>query len=270
MIVISPAGAEDRVTLGADYLGRLIEEIGTERFGEACFNTIERTLDAQHWALFHYQSDATVRCIATASRIHDAAARKNVDRFVSHCHHVDPSLMAVKHQGQGSTCLVKIDAEDIRDRQYRQCFDATRVQERLSLFSRLNDGMYQLSAFRCFGRRAFSSLEMQQFATVGWLILRTTLRHESIWRDATAVPNHSSVASMERVLRHLPNRLSPRECEVCARAIAGLTIEDTARELALCATSVITYRQRAYQKLGISRQSELMALVYNTRPDLPP
>lgn len=29
--------------------------------------------------------------------------------------------------------------------------------------------------------------------------------------------------------------------------------------------SVVTYRQRAYQKLGISRQNELVALVNNLR-----
>ncbi len=57
----------------------------------------------------------------------------------------------------------------------------------------------------------------------------------------------------------------PREREVCSRAAAGKTIEGTARDLNIRKTSVITYRQRAYQKLGISRQNELVALVNNLK-----
>ena len=41
----------------------------------------------------------------------------------------------------------------------------------------------------------------------------------------------------------------------------------TAVDLAIKRTSVVTYRQRAYEKLNISRQNELLALVNNLRFD---
>ena len=61
-----------------------------------------------------------------------------------------------------------------------------------------------------------------------------------------------TLTMMQQRLAAVPGGLSARECEVCARAIAGLTIEGTALDLNIRKTSVITYRQRAYQKLGIS------------------
>jgi hypothetical protein len=42
--------------------------------------------------------------------------------------------------------------------------------------------------------------------------------------------------------------------------VTGLTIDQTAIDLAIKHTSVVTYRQRAYDKLDISRQNELVAL----------
>ena len=43
--------------------------------------------------------------------------------------------------------------------------------------------------------------------------------------------------------------------------MVGKTIEGTSLDLDIRRTSVITYRQRAYQKLGISRTNELVALL---------
>ncbi len=70
---------------------------------------------------------------------------------------------------------------------------------------------------------------------------------------------------IEGRLEFLPGKLSKRERQVCSRAAAGNTIERTAFELDIRRASVITYRQRAYLKLGISCQTELVALVNSLR-----
>ena len=42
-------------------------------------------------------------------------------------------------------------------------------------------------------------------------------------------------------------------------------IDQTAIDLAIKRTSVVTYRQHAYEKFNISRQNELVALINNLR-----
>jgi DNA-binding CsgD family transcriptional regulator len=267
MIVISPAHSDERITLRADTFGQVLSAIGTDGYGRACFELFEEVLDAEHWALFQYRANRSMSCVATASRAYASAAKENCSKFVARCHNVDPSLIALKRQHPSARCVTKMDIGDIQDRQYRQCFEATRVQERLSFFSRLGPDLYQLSIFRGPSKRTFSPLEITHFTTLAGLILQTAFQHETLYREATPLPRRLNLEVIERLLTFLPGGLSKRERQVCSRAVAGKSIEGTALDLNIRRTSVITYRQRAYQKLGISRHNELVALVHNVRSD---
>jgi DNA-binding CsgD family transcriptional regulator len=265
MIVMSPPRSDERITLPTNRLGELLNAIGTSGYGRAGLELFEESLEADHWALFHYHADNSVHCVATASRVHATAAQENINRFVVRCHKVDPSLIVMKQRLPEPSYVTKIEIGDIRDRQYRHCFELTHVQERLSFFSRVGADLHQLSIYRGPRKRGFSSPELNHFSTLARLVLATGFKHERIESEAMALPKHLDLAAIERHLEFLPGRLSKREREVCSRAAAGETIEGTAVDLNIRKTSVITYRQRAYQKLGISRQSELVALVNNLR-----
>jgi DNA-binding CsgD family transcriptional regulator len=267
MIVISPARSDGRISLRTDSFGRVIRAIGTRSYAGACLELFEQSLDAEHWALFHYRANNSVSCVATASRVYMAAAQENIDRFVGRCHRVDPCMIALKRRFPEQTCVTKIDIEDIRDPQYRHCFELTHVRERLSFFSRAGSDLHQLSIYRSTGKIAFSSHDLAYFSALAGVMLATASKHERFSDEPICVPPHLDLAAIERRLESLAGGLSRREREVCARAAAGQTIEGTALDLNIRKTSVITYRQRAYQKLGISRQNELVALVNNLRPD---
>mgnify|MGYP000432101129 FL=1 len=66
---------------------------------------------------------------------------------------------------------------------------------------------------------------------------------------------------VERRLAETHAVLTPRERQVCARTLIGRTARDIGQELGLGTGTVLTYRQRAYQKLGLSRASDLLAAV---------
>jgi DNA-binding CsgD family transcriptional regulator len=100
------------------------------------------------------------------------------------------------------------------------------------------------------------------------LVIATAVKHETFRDHAANTDGPLDLEGLEHRLEELPMRLSERERQVCARAVAGSTIDDTALDLNIKKTSVITYRQRAYQKLGISRQSDLVALVCNLKSPL--
>ena len=70
-----------------------------------------------------------------------------------------------------------------------------------------------------------------------------------------------SAQHVERRLHHLFPNLTGREREVCARATVGMSVEATALDLGIAKTSVMTYRKRSYQRLGITSVHELCALV---------
>lgn len=54
--------------------------------------------------------------------------------------------------------------------------------------------------------------------------------------------------------------LSERERQVCVGMLAGKKAEIIAQEIGVGPSSVVTYRQRAYQKLGISSRGQLFSI----------
>jgi DNA-binding CsgD family transcriptional regulator len=265
MIVVSPARAEERMVLRTDLLAEVVDAVGTPVYAKACFRVLAESFDVDHWALFRYGPEDSVRCLATASRAYEHAAEQNISSFVSRCHRFDPALGAYRTRLNDNPCLVKMTIGDIYDRQYRRCFEATHVEERLSFFARAHDDVIQLCIYRGAPTRSFSPAEMRLFTSLARLIIATAGKHTPLVGAATTVPRHVDLAGIEQRLDGLPVRLSKREREVCAHAVLGKTIVETAIELDIERTSVVTYRQRAYQKLKIARQADLLALVYDIR-----
>jgi DNA-binding CsgD family transcriptional regulator len=266
MMVVCPARPEARMVLRTDTFAGAVSALGTPEYGRACFRVFEQSFDVDHWALFRYQVSQPVKCIATASRTFEAVAEKNVGLFLSRCYRVDPSLIAFREQHTERPCLIKMGIADIDDVQYRHCFEVTDVRERLSFFAADRNNLLQLCIYRTGSYRTFSGAEMNLFATLARLVIATALKHEEVWESAATAHGRLDLDSLERRLGDLAMGLSEREKQVCARAVAGRTIEETAADLGIRKTSVITYRQRAYQKLGISKQSDLLALVCDVKP----
>src|SRR5882757_2373408 len=71
-------------------------------------------------------------------------------------------------------------------------------------------------------------------------------------------------AFMQR-LRTIAPGLPARELEVMALIAHGLSSHGIALELQISVNTVLTYRKRAYSRLDISTQNELMRLLLRTR-----
>jgi DNA-binding CsgD family transcriptional regulator len=260
MMVVSPARSAESMSLHRRDLCEVMKSIGCDSFGQACMGFLAKSLSAEHWALFRFRSGTALKCVATGSIHHRIAALENVDRFVVRCHSVDPSVQAASKL-QSTSTLTKLDINDIEDAQYHHCFELTHVRERVSLFSWIADDLYQVSAFRGSRMSRFTTTEMHHFAALAEMLLITAQKHEMLLEHRRGVPHHLDIKGIERLLQMRSPALSAREREVCARAVVGKTIEGTSLDLNIRRTSVITYRQRAYQKLGISRTNELVALL---------
>jgi DNA-binding CsgD family transcriptional regulator len=253
------------VTLHASYVGNAIKAIGTCGYDDAGLEVFARALDADHWTLFHHSAGRVTR-IAAASRRCVPSGDDSIQRFISNCHRLDPALTTASKQLREPLLVNKMDIDDIPDPRYRRCFELTGVTERLSLYSRYASDLYQLSIYRTAKARSTASApEIKHFTALASLIMITGLKHEMLRVSERVSSPEMGLGEIESRLQSLPEQLSERECQVCARAAIGRTIERTAAELDIKSSSVITYRQRAYQKLGIRSQNELIALLYRFR-----
>jgi DNA-binding CsgD family transcriptional regulator len=93
-----------------------------------------------------------------------------------------------------------------------------------------------------------------------------------LWKkepEPAAAMHYSACADeFHRKLYALNAGLTRRELSVCALALVGMTIEGSALELNVKKSTIITYRKRAYERLGISSLNELFSiLTFPGRPN---
>ena len=101
------------------------------------------------------------------------------------CHTVDPSLIALKESQLEQPCVTRLAIGDIGDRQYRNCFESTHVEERLSFFSRLDADLRQISIYGGARKRNVSAVELKHYSALASLVLATAFKHEIVFANRT-------------------------------------------------------------------------------------
>lgn len=120
------------------------------------------------------------------------------------------------------------------------------------------DALYCVRILRLAQPCAVPEAGLSQLREVADLLISLVARHQSLF---VAKPSSTAaLASLRRTEEGFLNtkRLSRREAEVCARILFGYTSCGIAADLGIGKESVMTYRKRAYQHLGIGSQRELM------------
>lgn len=138
----------------------------------------------------------------------------------------------------------------------RQIFEAGGIVERISIVQKGQHAWRGMSVARHESQGCFSDDELNNLLGLAFLALPMMSRKRELRRQGAL-----SVEQLEARFAQHCARLTARERQVCARAVAGMTVEETARDLGIAKTSVLTYRQRAYLRLDVSSPLGLSALV---------
>lgn len=179
---------------------------------------------------------------------------KRVEQYSRRFFHHDPVL---PHQGQDSTqgCFrQQVRGSDIRVGDYRRlCFDQPGFVDKLSFGWRKPDRITMLSFYRRTDQDEMADIKLGSLAEVALTALN---------RKQRPLTETAFIEKLERRLQRSFPQLTNREMQTCARTIAGWSAERIARELGLRASSVLTYRQRAYTRSDCSSShSFLPALI---------
>jgi DNA-binding CsgD family transcriptional regulator len=139
----------------------------------------------------------------------------------------------------------------------RRIFEDPGIVERISVIQRGAEGWRVMSVGRHVSDGCCSDGEIEALVDLACLVLpMLPLNRRRV--DSPPIP---SVEELELRFAQRHGAMSARERQVCARAAAGLDVADTARELGIARSTVLTYRQRAYQRLQVAGPLALRALV---------
>jgi len=158
----------------------------------------------------------------------------------------------------GDIAVQRVHPGDIGSAEFRRrFFDEPGIVERISLVQRGANGWRGLNVARHRSDGVFSDRELDALAGLA----RLALPMLPLARPSGAIGTMVTSAQLEERFAHRWPTLTPRERQVCARAAIGLSVEATAIELGIAKTSVVTFRQRAYRRLGVTSPFELCGLV---------
>jgi len=139
-------------------------------------------------------------------------------------------------------------------------YGRTKVQERLLICGgNQADTLNVLHIQRPDSISPLSRGEYNRLRSAAQLLFSALVKHDEI---SSARSNTSSpLTSHEEVVEQIAiagTDLTQREIEVCAGILLGITSLGIALKLQIGEQTVLTYRKRLYQRLGISTQRELM------------
>lgn len=229
----------------ATSLGDLVESIGQDAFLPTLMRFCQDAAGASDCSLIVHRGEAPE--LAAAVSVAGTRARDVGDWYMrGGFYRVEPSVRLAQH-ARGRLLLHGLRRQELPDTRWSEQYASTGLAERLSLLVRLDDGWVFMNAYRpeaCAVSMESASHALGEHAHV----LGAAVRRHLAVRPAARGPAAFDV-------------LSERERQVVDAILAGASAKEAARDLGLSPTSVATYRQRAFEKLGISRQVQLFQLL---------
>ncbi len=237
----------------------LIDAVGRADFAPRLFELVHGAAACEHVSVFAFEGSQPPRTVLAENTGDTRLASSVAEKYVARYWRLDPANRVAARAGQpaGSWGL-RISANDITDSIYRgHCYTGVGLSHRLSISQSRNGMNYRLNVY-CRRTRPFSEGVMHRIFGSADLLMALVRRHDA---QGHGVEPAITVSNFQERLKDAGPKLSKRELEVTALIAKGLSSHGIALELGVSINTVLTYRKRAYTRLNISTQNELMLLL---------
>ncbi len=254
---ILPRGAAASATIDCARAARLIAAVGDPSppaLARGLLDSVRDRVPVHHCTVFAYPADAAPVMVSGASADGSRCTVPAGDAYVRRFWREDGNRSIVSRASRAAAAVVvhQMGADEIRDPEYRHvCYAANRIGDRLCVLAPSGPRAWLgVNFYRDRERGRFTAGDTAAFHGLAPLLAEVALRHHRLVGG--------SASAAER-LRAAQPALTEREVQVLALLAEGLTVDGAAAELGIKPTSVITYRNRGYQRLGIHSRRELFA-----------
>lgn len=241
-----------------DSLAGLVSAIGHERFGPTLAAFLHSLCGADHFAAFRLGRDE-LREVAACCVQPERTARDRVESYVKQgLWKHDPAMTEAQRRVQDQVpTIIHVDFSDqgytdLRPRVYPH------VRDRVLLCGRSASGAFGLSVLRADPHSPFADDGIRRLGESADLLVAVLAKHADLCQYrpnvAQALTGLSDIEACIVAMSELPRR----EAEVCARILYGLSSVGIALDLSVSEETVKTYRKRAYQRLAIGSERELL------------
>lgn len=243
----------------ADLFASLVGAIGTESFPACFLKAMQALAGVELCSVFLHEKDSSVRLLFAdggQADLSDFSARASLD-YARTYWRSDHQITHLSRCARAAPVVVRKYASDISDPAYRNaCYDKAGIVERISIFYP-GPPVLIANGYRTRCRPPFTPNEMQRLEHYAGLMMAAVERHQRLGTPSGHMLNETELVQS---LMALHCGLSAREAEISAAMMLGETQEEIAIRKHLSHGSVVTYRRRAYGKLGVANRRDLVRL----------
>jgi DNA-binding CsgD family transcriptional regulator len=231
--------------LESSCLSRVVEALGSDDFAEQLLDFLACLVGADRCAIFELNQSKLTEVVSTS--LSDVAVSKSE---LSHYEIRRQLSQTVAPKARVDVCTIpEIGTSRSGSPAKRQRIMICAQKEKVS---------YCVIVLRSIPVRDISMGNIESLCHNADVLVSLVARHLKLSRDEPIpTPALASLDAIQDCLLSAAN-LSRREGEVCARILYGLSSCGIALDLGIGKESVMTYRKRAYQRLGIGSQRELL------------
>lgn len=244
----------------AAHVARLVDRVDDDGFDETLLDILaDKGPAAEVNGFFYAPRHRDPRPVSWCGRPAGTALR--VERYARGYHRFDPTLHSLPRSGaSGQTLVDELRADTIGDGTYRRtCFETPAFSRKISVAHADAGGEWTILNIYL-GEHGVGQDTVQRLAAFGSLVAPFLRRRGR--RIGAIRADRSGEPADERVDQRLRLRfpmLTERERHVCALTMIGKTSAEIATTLGIKPATVITYRRRAYERLGVSSAAALVA-----------
>ena len=248
------------LTVNVELLSNLVDRIGAIDFDIALLHFVNEVSPIRIAEVCGYVFPKTqAPTIAGWCGIRADTANR-IDAYISSLYNKDPVLLDLPQTDSAQAGFVaSLSGQEINEAEYRRVFfDDPGFSTEVAMARPEKHG-WNLSKFYL-QEEVIAQDTLIQIGCLAALIYPIGKRH-ALNSDITLTVD-SRPKAQDRLLRLIDLRfpqLSRREREVCALTILGNSTKLIASMLDLSPNTVITYRQRAYDRLGVNNASSLVS-----------
>lgn len=227
----------------------VLEQLGSAGFYDAFLDWLQREFGTEQCMVFYCPDGHQVSTLIYKDYAHAASGKRLAEAYISERHYLqDPNFRTLKTIAPGEIEIVRFNSVsgDMGLHYRKEFFETPGFTDKISTIRGTAQGNYYINLYRRapgFDQRFDDdAFNRRVCALISILVSKHFELNDSLRQEGPLA------------------FLSEREQQVCRLVLQGKKNEAIAAELAIAASSVITYRKRAYEKLGISSRSQLFAL----------
>lgn len=248
----------------------MIEAIGSQeagQFARSVLSVAGADIRVQHCTVFAFQRYRNPELISAATCAGPNIARETASPYIHQFFRKDEIQdIIVRRSGiapNGNIFVHRQSQDDISDSDYRSaCYSDVNIKERIANLIRVrHDTWLSVNLYRDVADGPFFSGEIEAIRNLSSLFAHAAARHYLINGDGRRGARNFVTDELAR----RGQSLTVREREVALRILDGQTTKVIAEDLAISPSTVVTYRGRAYEKLGVHSRAELFAAFVGKR-----